>query len=115
MCICQAAGSALLHKGTHQAAEQHIPLAHHTHSQSLAWLLPLSLLFELPPLFCSAISNAILEAAKRRAQEQQAAAAQEEAEPGEADAAGSPRKRPKHEPIVWRSPSQQQDAAAGDK
>ncbi|KAF6253305.1 kinase-like domain-containing protein [Scenedesmus sp. NREL 46B-D3] len=48
-----------------------------------------------PVLGGSAISNAILEAAKRRAQEQQQAAqAHDDGEQGEADAAGGPRKRP---------------------
>jgi hypothetical protein len=108
----------------HHAADHHIHLARYTLSSgaldpAVATLssscTSAVVVCALPLLLFSAISNAILEAAKRRAQEQQAAQALDEPEPGEADAAGGPRKRPKHEPIVWRSPSQQHDAAAGDK
>lgn len=59
---------------------------------------------------CSFLSSTVLEAAKRKAAEAAAAAADraeaaEEAEDGEVG--GGPRKKPKHEPIVWHSPPRQ--------
>jgi hypothetical protein len=78
--------------------------------------LPYALLFVMPAAVacCSFLVSSVLEAAKAEAAKRKAAetaaaeragADADEAEPGEVG--GGPRKRPKHEPIVWHSPPKQ--------
>lgn len=95
------------------------------HDRSAATVCTVQLLSEAAKLVvpaavavlpCSFLSSSVLEAAKAEAAKRKAAetaaaeragagADADEAEPGEVG--GGPRKKPKHEPIVWHSPSKQ--------